>query len=304
MSSLSIFTGQKQESNFEKYKSDYWVVTSCTPQYLPGLIALRNSLEIFFPEAKLACFYYDQGTKYKLPDRVEYIFNAPMLGPVVDANGAFRHGLKLGPDMYSRLLIPKYFSGKAFYVDVDCIVINSLKEAWDLDLEGHPTACVWREDIGWVGGNIHDSMASGTYLCDTDRWEELLLVEKVFEVMKNYVEGNIKRTFKVNVESALSFVHEENYKKLHRAYQNLAYYYSLCRKDKIIHWGGPKPWDIQNHRSTRPTRDWRANYVNLWEAVYDYDVENTNRLLDKLPKEFPPKQQVGSHQAKIHGKNL
>lgn len=262
-----------------KQKVKFWVVTSCTPQYLPGLLALRNSLELFFPESSLACFMYSQEQDLDLPERVHYIHEAPMLGTIVNNGGDFREGLKLGPDMYSRLLIPKYFKGRVFYVDVDCAVLGSLSEAWELDMQNKPTACVLREDIGWIGGHIEDKMASGTFLCDTEKWEELSMVEKVFKVMDDYSKGLIQRKFNVNVESSLGYAHENNFLPLNRKYQNLAYYGNLSKEDKIIHWGGPKPWKINNH--SMPSKD--ANYVDLWTALYKQDTEKVKELVSYLP---------------------
>jgi len=278
MTDLSENIGQKRSS-------DYWVVTSCTPQYIPGLIALRNSMEMFFPEGSLACFMYDQGEELDLPDRVHYIHNAPMLGTIINQGGAFRHGLRLGPDMYSRLLIPKYFKGKVFYVDVDCAILQSLKEAWELDLEGYPTACVLREDIGWIGGAVEDKMASGTFLCDTDMWESIGMVEKVFQVMEDYYQGKIKRQFNVNVESTLAYAHDNNFLPLNRKYQNLAYYGILSQEDKIIHWGGPKPWKISKHQ----LKSEDACYQDLWTCFYNNDKEKASELLSKLPETLAEK---------------
>lgn len=278
MTNLSENTGQKQSA-------DFWVVTSCTPEYIPGLEALRNSLEMFFPECKLACFYYDRGTSKALPDRIHYIHNAPLLGPAVNIGKSYVGRLTLGPDMYSRLLIPKYFEGRVFYVDADCVVIDTLKEAWDMDLQGFPTACVLREDIGWEGGSFEDKMASGTFLCDTESWENRKLVEEMFQVMKDYEDKKIKRRFNVNVESTMGYVHNNDFLPLNRKYQNLAYYGCLSKEDKIIHWGGPKPWAIKGHPHNRAN----TNYADLWDAFYNNDKALVDSLISKLPDKLSDK---------------
>lgn len=300
MKNSSNFTGPKP---FKKHEADYWVVTSCTPQYIPGLIALRNSMEMFFPEGSLACFMYNQDKELDLPERVHYIHNAPMLGPIVASGGKFRDGLLLGPDMYARLLIPKYFEGKVFYVDADCAILQSLKEAWELDLGGYPTACVLREDIGWVGGNVEDKMASGTFLCDTEEWERLGMVEKCFQTMKDYSEGKIKRKFNVNVESALAYSHNEEFLPLNRKYQNLAYYGLLSQEDSIIHWGGPKPWYISGDKREMEY----VCYKDLWDCLYKNDKEKVNELLSKLPKTLGKKinpRQRTEQRTKQRGKRI
>ena len=79
---------------------EYNIITSCTPQYLPGLIALRNSIEHNMPQAKLHCFWYGQGRDdIELPEGIEYIMEAEMPGEVTDDGKKWRHNLKLGPDM-------------------------------------------------------------------------------------------------------------------------------------------------------------------------------------------------------------
>ena len=265
-----------------KYSKDYWLVTSCTESYLPGLVALRNSVKLNFKEAKLACFYYGEET----PDveEVEFILNAPMLGPVLDDLGVVRHGLKLGPDMFARLLIPKYFKGRAFYLDVDCLLLNTIKELWDIDLFDYPTACVPRQAIGWIGGHRYDDMASGTYLCDTDRWEDMGLVEECFQIMKDKVEGKIKRDFHVNVESALSYAHDGKFLELGPEYQILTYYGSMIKSDKVAHFAGPKPWHIKGYRfvNKRPVK-----YVGLWNAYLKNDKNLIKEATDKLSEVRP-----------------
>jgi lipopolysaccharide biosynthesis glycosyltransferase len=261
----------------------FQVVTSATPEYLPGVVALRNSLKIHFPEAKLACFYYTKDIDIALPQDVDYIIDAEMPGPVLDEGVPFRHGLPLGPDMFARLLIPKYFTGKAFYVDADCIVLDTLKELWELDLEDYPTACVFRPDVGWIGGNRHDDMASGTYLCDCDKWEDLQLTEQIFQVMKDKREGKITRKFHVNVESVMSYAHDGQFYHLPAEYQNLTYYGELIKTDKVAHFAGPKPWKIQRVRSARFNS--RLNYGELWKAYYSHDLRHIERERSKLPKE-------------------
>lgn len=271
------------------YKPDYWIVTSATPEYVPGLITLKNSLDINFPEAKLACFYYDKGFSVPLPENIEYIHNAPMLGKILDEGRKFRDGLELGPDMFARLLIPNYFDGKVFYVDADCVVLKNIKEAWDIDLQGNPTGCVYRPDIGWIGGHRHDDMASGTYLCDTNKWRELRLTEKCFEAMQDRLDGKIVRTFHVNVESILSYIHNEKFLHLPVEYQNLTYYGSLIKTDKIAHFAGPKPWhidrvvaEINNKKLFRKVAQ-PCNYKGLWEAYHNRDLTNIQHYTNQLP---------------------
>lgn len=264
------------------------IVTSATPEFIPGIVALRNSIEANFPEAELHCFYYSKGVQHELPERVTYIHEAPHRGPLTDNGKKFRHGLPLGPDMYARILIPEYFTGKVFYVDGDCLVLNSLKEAWELDFGDNYSACVYRPDIGWHGGNRHDDMASGTFLCDCEKWKEVNLTNEMYSVMSRERAGRIDRKFGLNVESVLSYVHDGKFLHLDAGYQNLTYYGSLIQSDKIAHFAGPKPWLIPQHQ----LRTHKPNYLDLWEAYYHNDIEKAKRIQSNLPKVRRPNQFV------------
>lgn len=256
------------------------IVTSATPEFLPGVIALRNSIEANFPEGELHCFFYSKGqTDFELPERVNYIHEAEHYGPLTDNGKKFRHGLPLGPDMYARILIPKYFTGRVFYVDADCLVLNSLKEAWELDMGNHYSACVYRPDIGWHGGNRHDDMASGTFLCDCEKWNEKNLTREMYAVMDLHKRGKLDRKFGLNVESVLSYVHNGNFYHLDPRYQNLTYYGSLIQSDKIAHFAGPKPWLIEEHN----LKSYEVRYDDLWNAYYSNDIVTAKQIQNNLP---------------------
>lgn len=261
---------------------EYNIVTSCTPQYLPGLVALRNSIEINFPKAKLSCFWYGQGIDedIELPERINYIKEVELPGEVTDNGKKWRHNLALGPDMYVRLMIPAFFTGRAFYVDVDCLIFKDFSQLWDIDMDGHFTACVYRPHIGWTGGHIHDDMASGTFLVDCDVWNDIQFTKKMFQTMADYNEGKIERKFNVNVESVMSYVHNGHFMYLPAEYQNLTYYGELTTKDIIAHFAGPKPWPIDAHAFNGR----HVNYHKLWQAYYDADKEKIKNETMMLPQ--------------------
>lgn len=262
---------------------EYDIVTSCTPQYLPGLVALRNSIELNMPNAKLTCFWYgQQRVDCELPERITYIEEAPMPN-VLGAGEEWRHGLKLGPDMYARLLIPRYFKKRAFYVDVDCLVLNDFSHIFELDLQNHMTACVYRPHIGWVGGHKYDDMASGTFLVDCEKWRERKFTEECFDIMEKYANGEINRTFNVNVESVMSYAHGGHFSYLPPEFQNLTYYGALCKRDFIAHFAGPKPWSVDGHDLSHL----HVNYRDLWQAYYEYHTGMIKTLWRGIPDERP-----------------
>lgn len=259
----------------------YNIVTSTTPEYLEGVIALNNSLHINFPNSKLTVLTYAKGTNIvkilnKVAPDISVIEEAKMLGPII-AEGVLREGLPIGPDMYSRLLIPKYLSGKVFYVDADCLVLQPLDELWELDLHGYASASVYRPDIDWEGGHLYDDMGSGTVFMDCDKWNKLGLTEQCFKIMEDHLSGDLVRDFHVNVESVISYAHQGNFIHLPSTYQNLAYYGTLCKEDKIIHYGGPKPWMQKDTKAP-------LNYKELWQAYYVNNLDKIKLETAKLPE--------------------
>jgi lipopolysaccharide biosynthesis glycosyltransferase len=261
----------------------YNIVTSCTPQYLPGLIALKNSIDINFSEAILTCFWYSQGQDIKLPEGIKYIKEVPMKGHITDDGKEWRHGLKLGPDMYVRLHIAEYFKGRAFYVDVDCIVLKNISEAWHMDMKDYITACVYRPDIGWVGGNRYDDMASGTFMADCDKWNEINMLDKLYDIMKNERNGALAK-FGCNVESVMSYAHNGEFLHLPAEYQNLTYYGALCQQDKIAHFAAGKPWHIKEHRLNTNA----VPHKDLWQAYYNKDLQQIKQITERLPEQRKP----------------
>lgn len=265
----------------------YTIVTSSTPEFLPGVEALSNSIKANFPEAELHCFFYSKGqTDYVLPEGVNYIHEAPHFGMLTDNGREYRHGMIVGPDMYARILIPKHFTGRVYYMDADCVVLKKFPELWDLDMEGYPTACVHTSDNntntpynqGWPGGNGYDDMASGTFLLDCEAWNNLNLIDKIYDVMKLESEGEIAK-FPVNVESAMGYVHAGKFLHLDSCYQNICMYRSLSQSDKVVHYVGPKPWQIDNHN----LKYFASHYADIWQAYHDNHIELAHLLQSKLP---------------------
>lgn len=263
----------------------YDIVSSSTPSYYPGVRALWNSIQINAPKCSLTVYCYDNTEEYKQLEElgIKVILNKELLGPILQKGHVRGNGGPVNEDMYARLMVSHDFEGRAFYVDADCLILKPIYELWDsLDLEGYPTACVWRQDIGWKGGSVHDEMASGTFLADTNKWRELKLTEKCFDTMQGSLDGMVNRTFGVNVESVLSYVHNREYLRLDRIYQNLTYYGKLSKEDRVAHFAAVKPWNG------------KCNYRQLWNAY----LNNNKEVIDAIEAQLPDKKW-----GKIHPSN-
>jgi lipopolysaccharide biosynthesis glycosyltransferase len=159
--------------------------------------------------------------------------------------------------------------------------LNTVKELWELDLQGTPSACVYRPDIGWIGGHFYDDMASGIFFCDCEKWNELKLTEACFDLMKEKLSGKVAREFHVNVESVMSYIHQGKFLHLPAIYQNLTYYGELIKLDRIAHFAGPKPWTIPGYVPLRPSP--RINYKRLWTGYHNNDKNEVLTCLTALP---------------------
>ena len=258
---------------------EYKIVTSATKKFIPGLVALRNSIQRNFPEAELYCYYFGDWED-ELPTGVTYFKNVKMAGRCYGIGEQYREGLVLGEDMYARLMIPEQFHrGKVMYVDCDCLVLHGFQELWEIDLKQSATACVFRPDIGWKGGNVQDFMASGTFLCDVDKWRKYKIMEKSFQAMNREGPDGERIEFSLNVESVMSYIHKGDFYHLPAIYQNLTYYGALTNYDKIAHFAGPKPWHIEEHTFNRTY----MNYEELWRAYYENNEVQIITLTKKLP---------------------
>jgi len=258
--------------------AERWIVTAATESFIPGAKALYNSAARWCPGVKFGILFYTdwpgRWTVQKVQDQVGadavvYINHPVPMGD--DLGKKYNSFLTIGPEMYSRLLIPLLFSGRAFYLDADCLILQAIDELWTMDLKGRPSACVDRGDVGWRNDQV--AMASGTVLIDCAEWNRRGLVEQCLELQ--LAEGLTN-----NVEGLISIAHGDEFLRLNPIWQNLAYFGCLCREDKIIHYAGYKPWLTEVH-------GWWVNYLSIWQAYYDNDMVEADQYIPRIPPKRP-----------------
>lgn len=245
------------------------VVTACDDKYIPGAIALFNSINANVPagEIDFHCIYYGENPEPlykkgiqvfdnpKYPDNIVF----PIGGRWASAPG-YPNGLNPSqyamPAMYARLLIPQLFPyhQRVFWIDADCIVLKSLKELETYDMSGHPVSGV---DISTeLNGNFnslypvkgqngndlgHGGFGCGTLLVDVRCWNELQITEKCFDVMR---QCEAKQEMLAVVQSILILVVKDDFKPL----SENEYLFNVKRQNpraetKIIHFPIMIPWD-------------------------------------------------------------
>lgn len=257
---------------------DRWIVTSATDRFLPGAKALYNSAKRWCPDVGFGVLFYtddpERWTAERVrdhvgPDAVVHINYPVQSSP--DFGTKYNRHMIIGPEMYSRLLIPRIFSGRVLYCDADCLILSPIDEAWQMDLRGYPSACVDRGDVGWR--NDQTAMASGVVLIDCEEWNRVDIVGKCLALQASDPPRD-------NVEGLISRAHGADFLKMDPIWQNLAYYGCLCQRDKVLHYAGFKPWIADQP-------GWWVNYSSIWTAYHKNEIETADRLQALLPGERP-----------------
>ena len=258
--------------------ADHWIVTACNEAFIPGAKALYHSAARWCPDARFGVLFYTDWPGRWTPEKVQeqigknavVHINYPV--PTSDDLGKkYNSYLTIGPEMYARLMIPELFSGRVFYCDADCIILRQIDELWDMDLQGYPSGCVDRGDVGWR--NDMTAMASGTILIDCEAWIESGLNERCLAMQASGSPSD-------NVEGLISRAHGRRFLHLDTVYQNLAYYGCLCREDKVLHYAGFKPWLSEVDR-------WWVNYGAIWHAYHANDLTEADKYIQRIPQKRP-----------------
>lgn len=227
------------------------IITSATDSYIPGVIALYNSVRINDPEKRFTCLVDDGKTE-------EILENLNIETLMVKREWLPKElpGSKFWPtnlvSMYSRLLVPELFDEDGLiWVDADAIVVNKL---YNISLDKFPCAgtCSSTITIGeQVAGLCVEAVEklpaiqSGVMIFNTEEWRNQDITAKCFHLMKmNY------RYYYV-VQSILSLALEGNFKQLPVEWNFFASERDITPNTLIAHFAGANclPWtrhDIPN----------------------------------------------------------
>ena len=197
---------------------------------------------------------------------------------------------------YARLYMPKVLKGltpRFIYVDADAMCVRSLRDLWNLDMQGKAMGAVSEkpEAVTYRAGYL--KLSNGKYfndgimLVDVDAWENQQITEQCFAY-----QCEPKKRFLGQSQDVLNLVFDGQNYFLPRQY-NMYGGGSQNQGDSVfIHWTGRrKPWQMV---LTEFDAKWRTyNALSPWKTI-------TNVLPVKKPENYHDFQQWGRYQ-KAHG---
>ena len=253
------------------------IITCSDKNYIPGVIALYNSLKKvhgsdydfhLLADGKPEDFKVFEGTD------VNVIFNQSL-----DKNpkgGEWKEEL---PCMYSRVLIPNIFEEKyerSLYLDADTLVIGDISELDQMKLK-HEIAALPNSacfNANKAKNSYHfekwdrpdrellnyDSINSGVILFNNKRWVENEMTSKFIEVI-----NDTRISAKFVVQGYMSIILKGNFDFLGKKYNiSLSSDISFLKDDnRIVHYIGgrrlKKPWEYG---------ETKLGYINYWKQNY------------------------------------
>jgi len=268
------------------------VVTACEDKFMPGAIALHNSIKRNTPQGEIDfyCIYYGEDASPLIQKGIKVIDNPPYPDDIVFPVGGrwqkadgYPAGLNPSkyamPAMYARMMMTKLLPDREriFWVDADCIIMQSIEELNQLDFKGTPVAGpdITDEANGNFGslypnrakgqrnGNSlgHKAFGCGVMLVNTKVWEEHQITEKCFELMKNC---KARDEMLAVVQSILILVVKNDFVDLSmQKYLFDAKRYKPTQDIKIIHFPIVIPW-CEYNMSQKPDH-FRENIKQFWE---------------------------------------
>lgn len=200
---------------------------------------------------------------------------------------------------YGRLYMPKVLqnvTSRFIYVDADAMCVRSLKNLWELDMQGaamgavseKPDAVTYR--AGYLKLRSGKYFNDGIMLVDTNEWEKQQITERCFSYQCEPPERFLGQS-----QDVLNLVFDGQNYFLPKQY-NMYGGGSRDQGDSIfVHWTGRrKPWQMV---LTDFDALWRKyNAMSPWDTI-------TNILPVKKPENYHDFQQWGNYQ-KDHGDML
>jgi lipopolysaccharide biosynthesis glycosyltransferase len=248
------------------------IATSANEIFIPAVIALYNSVQ---KNAKVKADFHllahgNISAFINLPDDIHIHLNKETIASPTSPNWPEEL-----PAMYSRLLIPELFTDydRVLYIDADCLVLDSLEELFNADLEGYACAgCLpggpynpvetnylqyqFVNEAQYVRFKDINAIQSGVVLFDIEQWNKLSLSTIINKILVSPIK------FKFVVQGVLGYALLGNFKVLDYRWN----YYTNWAKRKgsltdinILHFvGDKKPWAYST-----------IEYHTLWASYFN-----------------------------------
>lgn len=231
---------------------EHLAVTAIDRPYLPGLVALHNSILRNSPNTRLAAMVYgDEDLAAKVRARGVSV----VLNPQINANLPVSEIEPVAnPAMYARLLIPSLF-GDAVWLDADQVVLKPLDPLFALDMGDLPCAAVPahhganRDDrpieVSVGGCPIELGQAPGIYSglirFNASAWTEQRVTERCFDLM-----NSSGLTFHYVVQSVMDYALLGKFYRLPLKWQRFGNRMpnEVTPDACVVHWHGSRltPW--------------------------------------------------------------
>lgn len=238
------------------------VVTSATIDFLPGVIALRNSLERHWKDYSFHVLAYGDEIAERLDDEgIDYALNE-----VIPAKLPCSYKCETeNPAMYSRLLIPDLFDApRSLYLDADSIILKPMDNWVNAEMKDHPIggtaswAPIAKEVIG---SNKHHEygIMSSVLVFDRDQWKKKGIFQKCLDAMK--LEGQLH--FKTVVQAVLQYVLDKDWHNFPNRWQVQGGHQTTpanIGSAYVLHFAGTNPWDEMPKGLERPHKEFTRNY--------------------------------------------
>lgn len=215
-------------------------VTAIDRQFLPGLVALHNSIRRNSPGCHLACLTYGDDS---LRGEVEALGIEVRHNEDINAHLPEGEGTEEGcRPMYARLLIPAIY-GDAVWLDADQVVLadlSPLKQPFAEPVAAVASYSLSRTVIGIEVPDV-DSLYSGLMVFNSQKWREQRITERCIDLMNN--SPGVR--FRFVVQSVLSVVLAGDFHRLSDEWQGFATRREFrLEGKKVLHWHGRKmkPW--------------------------------------------------------------
>ena len=174
---------------------------------------------------------------------------------------------------YNRFLIPKLKPelGKVLYLDVEIVVLGNIEELYNVDLENYALGAAWDESRVLYNTDTKDLMDlsdnykyfnAGILLIDIQKWNNDKIVERLFEIEKEYGKNVLHAD-----ETLLNKYFDSNYKifDIEFNYTDYDVFNSPNKKPKIRHFASAiKPWNanfLLRNKVLMPL----PNYIDFWK---------------------------------------
>ena len=234
------------------------VVTAIDRPYLPGLIALHNSLKANSPNSELICITYGD-VAADVRARGIRVIEAPALN--VRLPTTWRHPHESAP-MYVRLIVPQLLGETAVWLDADQIVLKPLDELFNTDYGIKTCAAVPSTPMARHIGGLPEfapndrkweqipGLYAGLLVFNHRQWVEQQVTERCFRAMNE----ETGLDFFFVVQSVLGYVLCGEFYPLDFEWQRFGTRSptEITAETKVVHWHGHgrNPWTHEvNNRS-------------------------------------------------------